>query len=193
MPAYFGVSASLSWNSTVDLDLEVYDNSSSMIVYSWFSNPETVTVNNYGGSDLFFRVYAYGTNTGTHDYNLSFTFDNLSNAPVNNQDDAGTGGDASNDYLNPTILNITSVAMNNTFSGWGSLDDDLNDNYQTSVPMGHGIRVSVWFNSSVSDFQVILADDQANTIDYSGVNNHELVTSNGSGNCLLYTSQRQRD
>ena len=181
MPAYFGVSASLSWNSTVDLDLEVYDNSSSMIVYSWFSNPETVTVNNYGGSDLFFRVYAYGTNTGTHDYNLSFTFDNLSNAPVNNQDDAGTGGDASNDYLNPTILNITSVAMNNTFSGWGSLDDDLNDNYQTSVPMGHGIRVSVWFNSSVSDFQVILADDQANTIDYSGVNNPELVTSNGSG------------
>ena len=57
-------------------------------------------------------------------------------APVNNQDDAGTGGDASNDYLNPTILNVTSVAVNNTFSGWGSLDDDLNDNYQTNVPMG---------------------------------------------------------
>ena len=89
----------------------------------------------------------------------------MTNAPVNNQDDAGTGGDASNDYLNPTILNITSVAVNNTFNGWGSVDDDLNDNYQTNVPMGHGIRVSVWFNSSESDFQVILGDDQANTID----------------------------
>ena len=44
-----------------------------------------------------------------------------------------------------------------------------------------GIRVSVWFNSSESDFQVILADDQANTIDYSSANNPELVTSNGSG------------
>ena len=181
MPAYFGVSSSLSWNSTADLDLEVYDSSGTMITYSWFSNPETVTVNNYGGSDLFFRVFAYGTNTGSHDYFLSFTFDNMTNAPVNNQDDAGTGGDASNDYLNPTILNVSSVAVNNTFSGWGSLDDDLNDNYQTNVPMGHGIRVSVWFNSSVSDFQVILADDQANTIDYSSANNPELVTSNGSG------------
>jgi hypothetical protein len=181
MPANFGVTATLTWNSTVDLDLEVYDNSSSMIVYSWFSNPETVTVNNYGGSNLFFRVYAYGTNTGTHDYNLSFTFEDLTNAPVNNQNDAGTGGDASNDYLNPTVVNISSVAVNNTFIGWGSLDDDLNDNYQTNVPMGHGIRVTVWFNSSVSDFQVILGDDQANTIDYSGVNNPESVTSNGSG------------
>ena len=47
--------------------------------------------------------------------------------------------------------------------------------------MGHGIRVSVWFNSSESDFQVILGDDQANTIDYSSANNPELVTSNGSG------------
>ena len=181
MPASFGVSSSLSWNSTVDLDLEVYDSSGSMITYSWFSNPETVTVNNYGGSDLFFRVYAYGSNTGTHDYNLSFTFDNMSNAPVNNQDDAGTGGDASNDYLTPTILWINSTSVNNSYSGWGSLNEDLNDNYQTNVPMGHGVAISVWFNSSEVDFQVILADDQANTIDYSNVNNPEYVTSNGSG------------
>ena len=82
MPAYFGVSSSLSWNSTADLDLEVYDSSGTMITYSWFSNPETVTVNNYGGSDLFFRVFAYGTNTGSHDYFLSFTFDNMTNAPA---------------------------------------------------------------------------------------------------------------
>jgi len=138
-------------------------------------------MNNNGGMDLFFRVFAYGSGTGTHDYNLSFTFDNLSSAPVNNQDDAGTGGDASNDYINPTNISISSVETNISFSGWGSLNDDLNDNYQTTVPAGHGIRVSVWFNTSVSDFQVILADDQANTIDYSGTNYPETVTSNGSG------------
>lgn len=182
MPAYFGVSASLSWNSTVDLDLEVYDNSSTTpITYSWFSNPETVTVNNYGGSDLFFRVYAYGANTGTHDYNLTFNFDNMSSAPVNNQDDAGSGGDASNDYLNPTTLLITAVSVNNSYSGWGSLNEDLNDNYQVNVPMGYGVAVTAWFNSSQADFQIILGDDQANTIDYSGANNPEYVTSNGSG------------
>lgn len=181
IPAYFGVTSSLSWNSTVDLDLEVYDSSGTLLTYSWFSNPETVTMNNNGGMDLFFRVFAYGSGTGTHDYNLSFTFDNLSSAPVNNQDDAGTGGDASNDFLNPTNISISSVETNISFSGWGSLNDDLNDNYQTTVPAGHGIRVSVWFNTSVSDFQVILADDQANTIDYSGTNYPETVTSNGSG------------
>ena len=27
--------------------------------------------------------------TGSHDYNLSFNFVNMTNAPVNNQDDAG--------------------------------------------------------------------------------------------------------
>ena len=181
IPAYFGVTSSLSWNSTVDLDLEVYDSAGTLLTYSWFSNPETVTMNNNGGMDLYFRVFAYGSGTGTHDYSLSFTFDNLSSAPVNNQDDAGTGGDASNDYLNPTNISISSVETNITFSGWGSLNDDLNDNYQTNVPAGHGIRVSVWFNTSVSDFQVILADDQANTIDYSGTNYPETVTSNGSG------------
>ena len=181
MPAYFGVFASLGWNSTADLDLEVYDSSGAVITYSWFTNPETVTVNNYGGSDLFFRVFAYGTNTGSHDYNLSFTFDNMSNAPVNNQDDAGLGGDASNDYLNPSNLSITTVLVNNSFTGWGSLNDDLNDNYQTTVPMGHGVAISVWFNSSEVDFQVILADDQAATIDYSSTFNPEYVTSNGSG------------
>ena len=181
MPANFGVSASLSWNTTVDLDLEVYDNSSTIITYSWFANPETVTVNNYGGSNLFFRVFAYGSSSGTHAYNLTFNFDNQSNAPVNNQNDAGSGGDASNDYLNPTTLLITAVSVNNSFTGWGSLNDDLNDNYEVNVPMGYGVAVSAWFNSSVVDFQVILADDQANTIDYSNVNNPEYVTSNGSG------------
>jgi hypothetical protein len=181
MPANFGVSVSLSWNSTADLDLEIYDNSSTMIAYSWFSNPETLTVNNNGGNNLFFRVFAYGTNTGVHDYNMTFEFDNMSNAPVNNQDDAGTGGDASNDYLNPTNLLINAVSVNNSFNGWGSLNDDLNDNYQANVPMGYGVAVSVWFNATNVDFQVILGDDQANTIDYSSVNNPEYVTSNGSG------------
>ncbi|MDB3855603.1 MSCRAMM family adhesin SdrC [Euryarchaeota archaeon] len=182
MPANFGVSASLSWNSTADLDLEVYDDSGTIITYSWFNNPENISVNNYGGSDLFFKALAYGTlGSGSHDYNLSFNFVDMTNAPVNNQDDAGTGGDASNDYLNPTNLLINAVSVNNSFNGWGSLNDDLNDNYQANVPMGYGVAVSVWFNATNVDFQVILGDDQTNTIDYSSVNNPEYVTSNGSG------------
>jgi hypothetical protein len=48
--------------------------------------------------------------------------------------------------------------------------------------MGYGVAVSAWFNCyGMQIFQIILGDDQANTIDYSGVNNPEYVTSNGSG------------
>jgi len=183
LPAYFGVSASLSWNSTVDLDLEVYDNSSTApIVYSWFSNPESVTVNNYGGNDLWFRVYAYGTNTGTHAYNLSFTFDNLSSNPVYNQNDAGTGGDASDDYNNPTFVNMTYVPGNNSFNGWGSNSDDAVDEYETYVPAGHGLAVYTWFNSSEMDLSLAMADlsSGVNIISQSTTSNPEYVTSNGT-------------
>ena len=182
IPANFGVSVSLSWNSTADLDLEIYDNSSTRISYSWFSNPETLTENNYGGTNLFFRVYAYGSNTGSHDYNMTFIFDNMTNAPVNNQDDAGSGGDASNDYNSPTSLNMVAVPGNNSFNGWGSSSDDAVDEYETYVPIGYGIAVYAWFNISLVDISLTMAElsNGINIISQSTTSNPEYVTSNGT-------------
>ncbi|MDP6318087.1 MAG: hypothetical protein QF500_01700 [Candidatus Thalassarchaeaceae archaeon] len=176
----YAIQASLDWNNTDDYDIFLLDSSGSVIEYSFFDHPENVSSGstNVSNSTVFVQVDAW---SGEGEYSLTLNFTEMASLPVNNQNDAGTGGDASDDYLNPTILWINSTSVNNSYSGWGSLNDDLNDNYQTTVPMGHGIAISVWFNSAEVDFQVILADDQANTIDYSNANNPEYVTSNGSG------------
>ena len=176
----YAIQASLDWNNTDDYDIFLLDSSGSVIEYSFFDHPENVSSGstNVSNSTVFVQVDAW---SGEGEYSLTLNFTEMATLPVNNQNDAGTGGDASDDYLTPTILWINSTSVNNSYSGWGSLNDDLNDNYQTTVPMGHGIAISVWFNSAEVDFQVILADDQANTIDYSNVNNPEYVTSNGSG------------
>jgi hypothetical protein len=184
IPTNHGIMIEMIHGSSTDFDMWLYDSSGNQIDIAYTGlQPENVESNgtNVGGTTVYLQVDDYAFSPAPGWYNFTLQLFSTTGLPSYNQNDAGTGGDASNDYLNPTILNITSVAVNNTFSGWGSLDDDLNDNYQTNVPMGHGIRVSVWFNSSVSDFQVILADDQANTIDYSSANNPESVTSNGSG------------
>ena len=183
IPQDHGIMIEMIHLSSADFDMWLYDSNGNQIDIAYTGlQPENVASNgtNVGGTIVYLQVDDWGSSAPGW-YNLTLELFSTSGMPAYNQDDAGLGGDASNDYLNPSNLSITTVLVNNSFTGWGSLNDDLNDNYQTTVPMGHGVAISVWFNSSEVDFQVILADDQAATIDYSSTFNPEYVTSNGSG------------
>jgi hypothetical protein len=183
IPQDHGIMIEMIHLGSADFDMWLYDSNGTQIDIAYTGlQPENVASNgtNVGGTIVYLQVDDWGSSAPGW-YNLTLELFSTAGLPAYNQDDAGTGADASNDYLNPTNLTINTVSANNSYTGWGSLNNDLNDNYQTTVPMGYGIAVSVWFNYSQADFQVILGDDQANTIDYSGTNNPEHVTSNGSG------------
>lgn len=181
MPLFHSINASLSWNtSSVDLDLHLFDENGSYIDYSYFDNPENVTSGNaaIGGTNVTLLVRAW---SGGDNYTLSLSFDNISSSPVYNQDDAGTGDDASDDYNNPT--NIVTYIGQNDFTGWASSNSDVVDEYSTAIPVDHGIAVSVSFDTSDVNFDIAMADTQINIIDSSAswFASPETVTTNGSG------------
>jgi len=181
MPMFHSINASLSWNtSSVDLDLHLFDENGSYIDYSYYDNPENVTSGNsaIGGTNVTLLVRAW---SGGDNYTLTLTFDNISSSPVYNQNDAGTGDDASNDYNNPT--NIATYIGQNDFSGWASSSADVVDEYSTAIPVDHGIAVSVSFDTSDVNFDIAMADMQINIIDSSSsfFTSPETITTNGSG------------
>ena len=183
VPAQHGFSLSLDWNGTSwspDLDLELYDANGTMLEYSWFSKPESLgPYNGAGGITYNIGVTAY---SGSGDYLLNITIDNLSSSPIYNQDDAGTGGDASDDYNNPTAIN-SSIGQS-YFSGWASDSGDTLDEYSTTVPANHGISASLSFDDSSMNLDFTLAglpNPSNNIIDTSSTfYSPESVTSNGT-------------
>jgi len=183
IPTQYGFTLTLDWNGTStspDLDLELYDSAGTRVSYSWFSKPEVLGPNNgSGGTTYNIGVTAF---SGSGDYNLNISFDNLSSSPVNNQNDAGTGDDASNDYNNPTSL-TTNIGVNN-FTGWVSSNDDAVDEYSTTVPANYGIAVSLEFDPSMVNYELTLAlmpSPANNIIDSSATfSSPETVTSNGT-------------
>jgi len=184
IPQNHGIMIEMIHGSSTDFDMWLYDQNGTQIDIAYTSfQPENVESNgtNVGGTTVYLKVDDYPFSPAPGWYNLTLELFSITGLPAYNQNDAGTGGDASDDHTNATYLNMSVVPGDNSFSGWGSLDDDLNDNYRTIVPTNHGLAVRVSFDSSEVDFQVILADDAYNTIDYSGTNNPEHVTSNGSG------------
>jgi hypothetical protein len=184
IPTNHGIMIEMIHGNSTDFDMWLYDSSGNQIDIAYTGlQPENVESNgtNVGGTTVYLQVDDYAFSPAPGWYNFTLQLFSTTGLPSYNQNDAGTGGDASNDYLNPTNLLINTVSFNNSFNGWGSLNDDILDNYEANVPMGYGVAVSVWFNATNVDFQVILGDDQTNTIDYSSVNNPEYVTSNGSG------------
>lgn len=181
MPAFHSINASLSWNtSSVDLDLHLFDENGSYIDYSYWDNPENVSSGNaaIGGTNVTLMVRAW---SGSDNYTLTLNFSNISSSPVYNQDDAGTGDDASDDYNNPT--NIVTYVGQNDFTGWASSSADAVDEYSTSIPVDHGITVSLSFDTSDANFDLAMADMQINIIDSSSswFSSPEEVTTNGSG------------
>lgn len=183
VPPQHGFALSLDWNGTSgnpDLDLELYDANGSLLVYSWFSKPESLgPYNGSGGITYNIGVTAY---SGSGDYLLNLTFDNLSTSPIYNQNDAGTGDDASDDYNNPTTLN-TSIGEN-YYNGWASDSGDTIDQYSSAVPANHGIAISLSFDDTLVNFNLLLAqlpNPQNNIIDSSSTfYSPETVTSNGT-------------
>jgi len=183
IPPQHGFALSLDWNGSSlspDLDLELYDANGSLLVYSWFSKPESLgPYNSSGGITYNIAVVAY---SGSGDYLLNITFDNLSSSPIYNQNDAGTGDDASNDYNNPTVIN-SSIGQT-YFSGWASDDGDALDEYSTAVPANHGISASLSFDDSSMNLDFTLAglpNPSNNIIDTSSTfYSPESVTSNGT-------------
>ena len=112
---------------------------------------------------------------GDDDYTLTLVFDNISSAPTYNQNDSGTGGDASDDYNNPTGI-VTNIGQND-FTGWASNADDPVDQYSVDVPADYVISVSGSFNTGEAIFDKALA----------------LMPNPASNICLLYTSPSPRD
>ena len=184
VPAQHGFALTLDWNGTStnpDLDLELYDANGSRVAYSWFGKPESLgPYNGSGGVTYNVAVVAYFGSSG--DYLLNLSFDNLSSSPIYNQNDAGTGDDASDDYNNPTPIN-TSIGQN-VFDGWASDSGDALDEYSTAVPANHGISAILTFDDSSTNLDLALAglpNPTNNIIDTSSTfYSPESVTSNGT-------------
>ncbi|NQY57717.1 MAG: hypothetical protein HRT86_14760, partial [Ilumatobacteraceae bacterium] len=185
VPSYHRINASVSWNtSSATLHLHLYDSTGAYLPGGQGFNttsPNTVTSGNssVGGTTVTLMVRAW---IGDDDYTLTLQFDNISSSPVYNQNDSGTGDDASDDYNNPTGI-IANIGQND-FTGWASNADDIVDEYAVDVPADYGISVSVSFDTGEANFDVALAlmpNPANNIIDTSQTSSSpETVTSNGT-------------
>jgi hypothetical protein len=185
VPSYHRINASVSWNtSSATLHLHLYDSTGAYLPGGQgFNNtsPNTVTSGNssVGGTTVTLMVRAW---IGDDDYTLTLEFDNISSSPIYNQNDSGTGDDASDDYNNPTGI-ITNIGQND-FTGWASNAEDIVDEYSVDVPADYGISVSVSFDTGEANFDVALAlmpNPASNIIDTSQTfSSPEAVTSNGT-------------
>ena len=185
VPSYHRINASVSWNtSSATLHLHLYDSTGAYLPGGQGFNttsPNTVTSGNssVGGTTVTLLVRAW---IGDDDYTLTLQFDNISSSPVYNQNDSGTGDDASDDYNNPTGI-IANIGQND-FTGWASNADDIVDEYAVDVPADYGISVSVSFDTGEANFDVALAlmpNPASNIIDTSQTSSSpETVTSNGT-------------
>jgi hypothetical protein len=177
IPNNHSISASLRWNnnsSLIDLDLHLFDSNSTYLDYSYNDNPENVTSGSasIGGTTVTLLVRAW---SGADNYSLSINFENISNSPVFNQNDANSGGDVSSNFS--TAYNLT---PNNTYYGWISDSGDLNDIYEIYVPSSFAIEVTMFWNNSGNDYDLVLFDENESLIDYSYFSNPEFVESGGT-------------
>ena len=158
--------ATLQWNnSSADmLDLFLYDSSNSMLDYSYYDNPESVSGNSssIGGSTVHYRVEAWTSTSLNVSYTMSIYIANLSSLPGFNQNDANSGGDAGDDFTS-----ALSLLGNGSYEGWISDSSDGNDIYSVQVPYGMGVEAELWWPISSNDFDLGLYDDSQTLIDSS--------------------------
>ena len=185
IPTNHGIMIEMIHGSSTDFDMWLYDSSGNQIDIAFTGfQPENVESNgtNVGGTTVYLQVDDWASSPAPGWYNFTLQLFSTTGLPSYNQNDAGTGGDASNDYNNPTFVNMTTVPGNNSFNGWGSNSDDAIDEYETYVPSGHGLAVYAWFNSSSMDITLTMAElsSGTNIISQSLSSNPEYVTSNGT-------------
>ena len=152
MPAYHAISAQVSWaNTSASIHLELFDQNGNTLDYGSNSNPVFANSTNHtiGNTTVTLSIRASSGETG---YTLSLQFSNIASAPVYNQDDAGTGADASNNYSSPTPLSVSVSGVNGTggthFTGWHSVVGDQDDYYSVYVPPNYGIAIDLTSNVS---------------------------------------------
>lgn len=144
------LNAILSYPSTEDFDLYLADSTVSFAYdSSEYSNPEIVSSGgtniSSGGVYVCLVVSAY---SGYGQYSLNLTFD----TPVS-QNDAGSGGDASD--LQANALTLSPVSS--TYSGWIDSVNDNADLYNLTIPTGYEIHVNLTYPSN-GNFSLIMID-----------------------------------
>ena len=176
-------------NSNNDFDLYLYSSSQGTIdsSYSWNSN-ESISSGNtsVGGTTVYLRAEAY---SGAGNYTMIVSIFSVNSA---SQNDANTGGDASNSQSTPTNLN----SINATYYGFIDKNTDEYDWYSFNIPSNYSITASLsWNNTSTQiDLDLHLFDSNNTYLDYSYDDNPENVSSGSASiGCLLYTSPSPRD
>ena len=168
-----GIHVEVNFDTTNnDFDLYLYSSTQSTIdsSYSWSSN-ESVSSNgtSVGGTTVFLRVEAY---SGSGDYTMIISIFSVYTIA---QNDANTGGDASDSQTTPTMLN----SYNATYYGYVDNNMDEYDWYGFSIPNNYSISASLSWNntSSLIDLDLHLFDSNSTYLDYSYDNNPENVSS----------------
>ncbi|MFL2963688.1 MAG: hypothetical protein ACJZ46_05585 [Candidatus Thalassarchaeaceae archaeon] len=155
-----------------DYDLYLYSSSQTTIdsSYSWSSN-ESVSSNgtNVGGTTIYLKVEAY---SGSGNYTMIISIFSVYTV---SQNDANTGGDASDSQSTPTNLS----PFNATYYGYVDNNMDEYDWYSFNIPNNHSISASLsWNNTSTQiDLDLHLFDSNSTYLDYSYDFNPENVSS----------------
>ncbi len=159
-------------NSNNDFDFYLYSSSQGTIdtSLSWNSN-ESVSSGNttVGGTTVYLRAKAY---SGAGNYTMIVSIFSVNSA---SQNDANTGGDASNSQSMPTNLN----SINATYYGFIDKNTDEYDWYSFNIPSNYSITASLsWNNTSTQiDLDLHLFDSNNTYLDYSYDDNPENVSS----------------
>ena len=169
-----GIAVDLTSPSGADFDLYLYSQSQSTIDYSLsISSIDSVTSNgtSVGGSTVYVRAKLW---SGSGQYTMDIWIFNTSGGTGGgNQDDANTGGDASNSQSSPTSLN----AINATYYGYLDNTNDEYDWYGITVPNYHSITSILGWNDTAVDLDLHLFDSNGTYLDDSFNDNPENVTS----------------
>ena len=196
MPAYHAISAQVSWtNTSANIHLELFDQNGNTLDYGSNSNPVFANSTNHtiGNTTVTLSIRASSGETG---YTLSLQFSNIASAPVYNQNDAGTGGDASNNYSSPTPLPVSVSGVNGTggthFTGWHSEVGDQDDYYSVYVPPDYGIAIDLTSNGSEVLSWILLINSSSggyigwSTNQHAEQNTHSNGTDVGGQNVTLW-------
>ena len=175
----------MNFPSTEDFDLYLTD---SAVTFSYdlseYSNPEVVSTGGTNISNGTTYVYIYvvaWSGFGQYSLNLTFTIP----AP---QDDAGSGGDASDLQSNALTLSSSSA----TYDGWFDSVTDSVDLYNITIPTGNELWVNLSYPSG-GNFSLIMIDggwtfyvDQDNNITTGSASITTNGTNQSAGGVMVY-------
>ena len=175
VPNGTGVSVGLTSPSGADFDLSLLNSVGNTIDSSFSLSYDEVSSNgtNVGGTTVYIVIDQW---SGSGMYDMTVWLFSSGFAPPASQNDANTGGDASNSQSSPTPL----PAVNATYYGEVDNSNDQFDWYHVPVPQFHSINATLSWNSTstTEDLDLYLYDENGTRISYSWYDNPEAV---GSG------------